>query len=178
MNFLAMDFETANFQPYSACSLAMVMVKNNQEVGKFYTLIKPPTSFAPRNIAIHGITPAMVRTAPTFAEVWPEIARLFQPEHLIIAHNAPFDNGVLNSCLTEADLPLPQFLSLDTVKTSRKFFPEWPNHRLPTCCESLGIDLTNHHDALADARACAEILLKEQDLFGTNSLKKFIHLMN
>ncbi len=45
MNFVAMDFETANHQPYSACSLALVMVKNSQIVDEFYTLIQPETPF-------------------------------------------------------------------------------------------------------------------------------------
>ncbi len=46
MNFVAMDFETANHQPYSACSLALVMVKNSQIVDEFYTLIQPETPFS------------------------------------------------------------------------------------------------------------------------------------
>ena len=55
MNFVAMDFETANHQPYSACSLALVMVKNSQIVDEFYTLIQPETPFFWRNVQIHGI---------------------------------------------------------------------------------------------------------------------------
>ncbi|RBS43016.1 hypothetical protein EB19_00206, partial [Enterococcus faecium] len=52
MNFVAMDFETANHQPYSACSLALVMVKNSQIVDEFYTLIQPETPFFWRNVQI------------------------------------------------------------------------------------------------------------------------------
>ena len=43
MNFVAMDFETANGQWHSACSLALVVVRNDQIVDSFYTLIKPET---------------------------------------------------------------------------------------------------------------------------------------
>lgn len=45
MNFIAMDFETANYQKHSACSLALVMVENSQIVDEYYTLIKPKTKF-------------------------------------------------------------------------------------------------------------------------------------
>lgn len=46
MNFIAMDFETANYQKHSACSLALVMVRNSQIVDEYYTLIKPETDFS------------------------------------------------------------------------------------------------------------------------------------
>lgn len=178
MNFVAMDFETANARPNSACSLALVMVQKDEIVGKYYTLINPQSTFHPQNIRIHHITPEMVVTAPTFKEIWPEIEKIFQPQHLIVAHNAPFDNGVLKACLVSSGLALPQFLSLDTVRTSRKFLPELPNHRLNTCCDYLGISLTQHHDALADSYACAEILLKEAQMFGVEPLKKMARLQN
>ena len=45
MNFIAMDFETANYQKHSACSLALVMVRDSKIVGEYYTLIQPETDF-------------------------------------------------------------------------------------------------------------------------------------
>ncbi len=45
MNFIAMDFETANYQKHSACSLALVMVQDSKIVGEYYTLIQPETEF-------------------------------------------------------------------------------------------------------------------------------------
>ena len=70
MNFVAMDFETANHQSHSACSLALVMVQNSQIVDEYYTLIQPETPFFWRNVQIHGIHQEDVRTAPKFPEVW------------------------------------------------------------------------------------------------------------
>ena len=51
MNFTAMDFETANNRPESACSLALVMVRNNEIVDRFYTVINPQMPFDGRNIS-------------------------------------------------------------------------------------------------------------------------------
>lgn len=174
MNFIAMDFETANHQRHSACSLALVMVRDSKIVGEYYSLIQPETSFFWRNIQIHGIKPQDVKTAPKFPEVWESIAQYFNPYSLIIAHNAPFDNGVLAGCLDYYNLEQPHYLTLDTVRTSRKFYQNLPNYRLNTVCGYLDIPLLNHHDALEDSRACAEILLAQEKEFGRTPLKKFV----
>lgn len=174
MNFIAMDFETANHLPYSACSLALVMVRNSQIVGEYYTLIKPETNFFWRNIQIHGIHPEDVADAPKFPDVWQQINQYYNPNSLIVAHNAGFDTGVLAGCLNYYGLNQPEYLSLCTVRTSRKLYPEFPNHRLNTMCEKLAIPLEHHHDALEDSRACAKILLHQENHFGVEPLKKLV----
>lgn len=174
MNFVAMDFETASGKRYSACSLALTIVRNNQVADEFYTLINPQTPFYWRNTQIHGIHEKDVADAPTFAEVWPHIQSFFTPEQLVIAHNAQFDNGVLKQTLNHHGITAPRYLTLDTVKTSRKFYPSLPNHKLNTVCDSLGIDLEHHHNALDDSLACANILLYEANAFGPQAIKPFV----
>ncbi|EOL42318.1 exonuclease, DNA polymerase III, epsilon subunit [Enterococcus phoeniculicola] len=174
MNFIAMDFETANHLPYSACSLALVMVQESKIVGEYYSLIQPETEFFWRNIQVHGIHPEDVRQAPKFPDVWKNIQNYFHQNSLIVAHNAAFDTKVLAGCLDYYQLEQPNYLSLCTVKTSRKLFPEMQNHRLNTVCANLDITLQNHHDALEDSRACAEILLYQESHFGVEPLKKLV----
>ncbi len=177
MNFIAIDFETANFQKYSACSLALVIVKNSQIVDHYYSLIQPETAFHWKNIQIHGIHPEDVADAPKFPELWGKIQKYFDPSTLIVAHNAPFDCGVLSGCLEYYQLPKAHFLSLCTVRSSRKLFPEMENHRLNTVCKNLNIPLQNHHDALEDSVACAKILLYQEEHFGTAPLKKLVKMI-
>lgn len=177
MNFAAMDFETANYTPSSACSIALVVVRDDQITDSFYSLINPKTFFNRRNTQIHGITARDVQSAPTFAEIWPHISPLFDPEHLITAHNARFDINVLKSTLTHYEIAPPHYLAIDTLKTSRKFFPEFPNHKLNTVADALKIDLKHHHNALADSAACAEILIHEAQQFGPDRLKKMVTLI-
>ena len=174
MNFIAFDFETANHEKHSACSIALVMVQDSKIIGEYYSLIKPETAFHWRNIQIHGIRPEDVADAPTFPEVWQEIQHFFQAKRLIVAHNAAFDCNVLKGCLDYYDLPQPHYLSLCTVRTSRQLFPSFANHKLNTVCQELGINLTQHHNALADSQACAEILLYQAQQFGTEPLKKLV----
>lgn len=174
MNFVAFDFETANPKRNSACSIALSVVRNGQIVDEFYSLINPQADFAPTNIRVHGIKPADVINAPTFSELWPHIETFFQPNNLAVAHNASFDCSVLKKTLELYQLELPTFLVLDTLKTSRKFFADFPNQKLDTICRQLNITLTNHHNALADATACANILLYQAQHFGNQALAEFI----
>lgn len=178
MDFVAMDFETANNHADSACSLALALIENNQIIDTFYTLINPQAPFNRRNIAIHHIRPQDVQTAPTFEQVWSHIKALFNQQHLITAHNAAFDTRVLKNCLQKYQIIPPCYNVIDTLKTSRHFFPDLPNHRLNTVCEALGIDLEHHHHALDDTLACAEILLQTQAQFGTEALQNLIQLKN
>lgn len=176
MNFYAIDFETASYAKHSACSVALVQVENSKIVGEYYSLIKPETDFFWKNIQIHGIRPENVTDAPKFPDVWKQIQSCFHSNSLVVAHNAGFDCGVLAGCLDYYNIEQPSYLSLCTVKTSRKLFPEFPNHKLNTVCENLNIQLDNHHDALEDSRACAEILLHQEKLFGIEPLKKLVTL--
>lgn len=174
MNFIAFDFETATFQKHSACSVALVMVQNNQIVGHYYTLIKPETDFHWKNIQIHGIHPEDVRDAPTFPEVWSELSHYFLENRLIVAHNAAFDCSVLKACLDYYNLSQPHYMSLCTVQTSKKLYPQFENHKLNTVCQNLGLALEQHHHALDDSLACAAILVKQAETFGVEPLKALV----
>ncbi|USS88664.1 3'-5' exonuclease [Fructilactobacillus cliffordii] len=174
MNFVAIDFETATHQRASACSVALTVVRNDQVVDEFYSLINPETSFNWRNIQVHGIHQRDVQTAPTFPAIWEIIKPFFKPHRLVIAHNNRFDNSVLKKSLERYELPVPHYQTLDTVKTAKKFYPEFPNHKLNTVSERLGITLEHHHNALDDSLACANILLAQQQQFGPAALRSFI----
>ena len=176
MNFVAMDFETASAKRHSACSLALTIVRQNKVVDEFYTLIKPDTEFSWRNTQIHGIHASDVADAPTFPEIWPHINQFYTNNQLVVAHNAPFDNGVLKSTLAHYDLAPVHYLTLDTVKTSRRFFPEFPNHKLNTVSERRHVNLEHHHNALDDSLACANILIYQDQQFGASAIKPFVKL--
>lgn len=104
MNFIAMDFETASAKRFSACSLAITIVRNSQIQDEFYTLINPQTPFFWRNTQVHGIHERDVKDAPTFPEVWEHIQEFFTPDKLVIAHNATFDNSVLKNTLLHFEI--------------------------------------------------------------------------
>jgi DNA polymerase-3 subunit epsilon len=174
LNFIAMDFETAAPVRASACSIALTVVQNDVITDELYSLINPETEFNWRNVQVHGIREADVQDAPTFPELWPVLEQFFTPDKLVIAHNASFDNSVLKKTLERYNLNRLPYQSLDTLKTSKSFYPDYPNHKLNTLCDNLGIELAHHHNALDDSRACANILLCEEKQFGVDAVTSFI----
>lgn len=170
MDFTAIDFETATERPNSACSVAVVEVRNGEIARTYSTLIRPPgLRFSTFNISIHGITPEMVAHERDFAGVWAEL-RPFLEGNIVLAHNAPFDMGVLKSSLLANHIEPPKFYHCCTVQISRKAWPNLPNHKLNTVGDFLHVDF-RHHDALEDARACAAIPLAAAELVGADSVE-------
>ncbi|WP_122627587.1 3'-5' exonuclease [Lucifera butyrica] len=159
MNFVAIDFETANRSRSSACSMAAVTVENGQVVRSAYSLIRPAVlRFDYWNTRIHGITAADVADKPTFAELWERI-RPHLENKIVIAHNATFDIGVLRTVLDEYQLRRPSFRYACTVEIARKVWPEIENYKLSTLAKQFAF-VFEHHNALHDARACAQIAIE------------------
>ena len=158
MNFVAIDFETANSERNSACSIAVVDIRSGRMVDAYSTLLKPPVmNFDPGNVAINGITADMVQDAPIFSEVFPKLRSMLE-NRMVIAHNAMFDMGVMRSSIWQYHLPKIKFDTCCTVQISRKVWPELTNHKLNTMGEFFKIKF-KHHDALDDAKVCAKIPL-------------------
>lgn len=158
MNFIAIDFETANEKRNSACSIGIAVVKNGHVVEKIHHLIRPKEMrFMPINIGIHGIRPGMVENEPEFDKVWGKIKQYFN-DSLVIAHNASFDISVLRKSAELYDIELPEFKYICTMKLARNFYKGIENAKLNTVNDFLGYKF-KHHDALYDALACSNILL-------------------
>lgn len=154
--FVAIDFETADPGPDSACAVGLVRVEGGQVVRREKVLIRPPR---PRVLytAVHGITWRMVQDAPTFGEVWPRLLPLLDGAAVLAAHNAAFDRRVLEACCWAAGLRPPEVPFLCTVQVARRRWGLTPN-TLPAVCRRLGIGLI-HHDPASDAEASARIVL-------------------
>lgn len=158
MDFVAIDFETANPQRASACSLGITVVKNNKIIEEKYWLIKPyPFRFDPRNIFIHGIREDDVKNEKEFDEVWPEIKPYIE-KSLVVAHNASFDFSVLRNTLDLYDIEYPKLDYCCTLVASKLFYRYLNNHKLSTVNKHLGYTFKHHH-ASEDATAAANILI-------------------
>lgn len=170
MDFVAIDFETANNNPNSACQLAAVVVRGSHITDEHCWLIRPPSDyFSPRNIAVHGIRPSQVRNSPSMADVWTELQGILDGE-VIIAHNARFDLGVLVHSLAAHDIACPLLEFTCTRLLARNTWPGREGYGLKPLGEWLGVDF-RHHDALEDARCCAKIALACQKALEQPDLK-------
>ena len=156
MDFIAFDFETAN-QQQAPCSLGLVLVKNNIIVDEFYTLINPQKSFSSYNVKIHGITKKDVEYSPTFPEVWPQIKHYFD-RYPAVAHNAHFDKSVLEKAIKRYQLSILPIAYYDTMALYRHNCQATAGG-LEAMCASLQIELEEHHNALADAKAAAQAMI-------------------
>ena len=87
-NFVAIDFETANREPSSVCSVGIVVVREGKIQNHLYRLIHPtPNYYNYWNTRVHGLTAADTAQAPAFPFVWAEIEPLIGGLPLV-AHNA------------------------------------------------------------------------------------------
>lgn len=171
--FIAIDFETANHYRNSACALGLTKVIDGVIVESRAWLIRPyHIAFSEKNIAIHHIRPEMVENQPNFAELAQEILPYFENCDFAIAHNAPFDFGVLSAVLQTYDLPNPRFIYSCTVQMARKAWPHLPSHKLNDLAATLNLPL-KHHDAHDDARVCAQIALAIFQEFNLKSIQDF-----
>jgi DNA polymerase-3 subunit epsilon len=92
--------------------------------------------------------------------VWQEV-EFYIKDLPLVAHNSAFDEGCLRAAFETFRMNYPNYKFFCTYQASRRAFrDELPNHKLDTVAARCGFDLKNHHNALADAEACAAIAMK------------------
>ncbi|MDD4149641.1 MAG: exonuclease domain-containing protein [Bacteroidales bacterium] len=149
--FTAIDFETAQGYRWSICQVGLVRVEHGIVTKEINLLVQPPDNYyCAKFIDIHGITPRKTLYEPTFDKVW-HIIEPFIKDQIVVAHNGlSFDFPVLNKTLEYYGMQAP-----DYEKQCRyRIFKD----NLASLCNYYKIHL-NHHDALSDAKACAELFL-------------------
>lgn len=161
-NFVAIDVETANSEPTSICSIGAVKVIDGYIVESLHRLVKPEPNFYFTHFTenIHGISRADTDDRPTFNEVWREFAD-FIGDLPLVAHNKTFDERCIKACFKMYGMDYPDYPFYCTCQTARREIPKAMigSYSLPNVCEFFGIPFYNHHDALADAEACARIAM-------------------
>ena len=155
-SFTAIDFETANRYPNSACAIGLVRVERGRIVGRAYHLVRPPFrlfEFTP----LHGIDWEAVRHESTFGELWPALSPYFDGIDFVAAHNAAFDSNVLRATCAWYGIDAPKVAFKCTVHVARACWGLRPA-TLRHVADHLGLKLRHHH-AGSDAEACARIVL-------------------
>jgi DNA polymerase-3 subunit epsilon len=175
LDFTAIDFETANGSPASPCAVGLVRVRNGKLVDSFESLFKPPAVhnwFSEGNIKVHGITPQMIESAPGFAEVLEQMMA-FVADDVLIAHNAPFDMGVLKASADAIGRSLPEMRYSCSLQISRKTY-NLDGYRLNQVAFAIGHEEFDHHNALADSDACSRIVIHAANRHGVENLNDLL----
>ena len=133
LNFTALDFETATQEHNSICQVGLVVVKNGIISKKYSSLIQPPgNEYFYHNIKVHGIEPFMTIAEPTFAEVWPDISKYIENQH-IVCHNADFDLLKLEKTLEYYRIDLPDLTYTCTMSIFGGTLPSRIRGRSSVC---------------------------------------------
>ncbi|SFR74036.1 DNA polymerase-3 subunit epsilon [Agromyces sp. CF514] len=177
VDFTAIDFETANPSSASACSIGLVKVKDGVVVDRLHRYIRPPfphDEFSEWNVRVHGITRDMVSDAAGWAELLP-VFREFAGADVLVAHNAGFDMRVIAATSEAVGLEVPNHRSLCSLQVARKTY-HLDSYRLPVAAMAAGFEDFSHHDALADAEACAAIMVHAAARHDVDDLDRLAHV--
>ncbi|MCI8438215.1 MAG: PolC-type DNA polymerase III [Oscillospiraceae bacterium] len=156
--FVAFDIETTGlFVKYDAITeIAAAVICNGEVVDQFQTFVDPGRHLEAENIAMTGITDAMLVGAPKPAEALASFLE-FVGNRPLVAHNAEFDIGFIRKGCREAGLEFnPTYL--DTLVLAQNLLPELNKHKLDIVAEHLGLPAFRHHRAGDDAATCGLFL--------------------
>jgi DNA polymerase-3 subunit epsilon len=156
--FAVVDVETTGLYPSvdRVVEVAVVLLGAGLEVvGEFCTLVDPRRDVGPTRL--HGVRARDVVGAPDFAEVAPVVWGMLSGR-VLVAHNASFDARFLDAEFARCGLRLPPPPVMCTMALASYYLRGLPGRSLAACCAAAGVKLTDHHSALADARAAASLL--------------------
>ncbi len=177
--YVVFDIETTGFSAIKdrIIEIGAVKVENGKIVDRYSTFVNPKRPIPFKIEQLTSINDSMVLDAPEIEEVLPEFLE-FVGDAVLVAHNANFDVGFIEQNCRYQDIE-PDFTSLDTVGLARVLLPNISKATLNVVAKNLGISLENHHRAVDDANATAEIflkfveMLKEKHIFDLSGINQF-----
>ena len=172
------DIETTGFSPLKnrIIEIGAVRVEEGRIVDKFSSFVNPDVPIPFEIEKLTGINDNMVLDAPKIDRILPEFLE-FCRGAVMVAHNAGFDISFIKENARQQGLEFNPTV-LDTVSLARVLLPNLNRFKLDTVAKELKINLANHHRAVDDAGATAEIfvrfikMLKERDIFDLSQLNE------
>ena len=156
--YVVVDIETTggNNSYHRVTEIGMVKLVAGIEVGKYQTLLNPQRRIPANITRLTGISDDMVADAPLFSEVAEDIAD-FTEGAVFVAHNVNFDYGFIKQEFARLGVNFKR-PKMCTVREMRRTYPGLPSYSLANLTRHFGIRMEQHHRALSDAKAAAELL--------------------
>ncbi|MBO0428026.1 PolC-type DNA polymerase III [Vagococcus fluvialis] len=176
--YIVFDVETTGLSAVydTIIELAAVRMHKGNVIDTFEQFIDPGHPLSQTTINLTGITDEMVRGSKSEKEVL-TMFREFCGEDILVAHNASFDMGFLNTSYEKYDMPEAPNPVIDTLELSRLLHPEMKSHRLNTLSKKYNINLEQHHRAVYDSEAtghlCWIFVKKAKEDFGVEYHDEF-----
>ena len=157
--YVVVDVETTGGrgENHRVTEIGAVKVRDGQIIDRFQTLLNPQRSIPPNIIRLTGISPAMVESAPYFIDIADKF-EAFMEDAIFVAHNVEFDYGFIAAEFARIGRRV-RYPKLCTCASMRKLYPGRRSYSLASLCRGFDIPLQQHHRALCDAEAAAELLL-------------------
>ncbi|OVE75402.1 hypothetical protein BVX97_04855 [bacterium E08(2017)] len=173
ISFVVFDTETTGWGKDTGRVIEIGCVKfiNGQAAARKSWLINPGLPITRDSQRVHGISDEMVKDCPLFKEVYPKFTA-FTKGSILMAHNASFDIGFIANEVERNELELPNNIVLDTLRLSRKWFPDLKSHSLSKMVIELNIPSGQMHRGLADAECTKEVVLMGFEKMGKEACFK------
>ena len=174
--YVVFDLETTGFSSIKdkIIEIGAVKVENGVITDKFSTFVNPKVPIPFKITNLTGITDDMVMEAPDIETILPQFLE-FVGDAVLVAHNASFDVSFIEQNCRYQDIT-PDFTSVDTVAMARILLPTLSKFKLNVVANALHISLENHHRAVDDAGATAEIFVKFVEMLRARNIKTLTKL--
>ena len=161
INFVAIDFETANYQRASICEAGICVVRYGKIAETKSWLVHPQYNYYSYwNIKIHGICPEDTIDAPDFPKIWYQIEPYLKESPILVAHNAAFDMGCLRCTFDLYGMEKPELTYFCSLRAARHIY-DFNCNTLAYLCTHFEIQQGTHHQAGDDAEMCARLFIRE-----------------
>lgn len=168
--YVVFDIETTGLSSSQdkIIEIGAVKVSGNKIVDTYSTFVNPEVQLSEKITKLTSITDDMLVDAPKIDSVLPEFLN-FVGNSVLVAHNANFDVGFIRQNASDMNIEVKNTV-LDTLELSRTLFPQLSKHKLDVVAKHLDVSLENHHRAVDDAGATAEIFIKCVDILEQKGL--------
>ena len=179
--FIVFDIETTGLSNINdkITEIGAIKIKNGKIVDSFSTLVNPEIPIPEKITELTGIDDSMVINAPRIQEVLPQFLK-FVGKSPLVAHNAKFDVGFIRENAKALGVDKINNVIVDTLALSRVLLTDLKRYRLNNIAKELNVVLENHHRAVDDAKATADIfiklinMMKEKNIFYLQDINKVL----
>ncbi|WP_425516060.1 PolC-type DNA polymerase III [Anaerolentibacter hominis] len=162
--FVVFDIETTGFSSKrnQIIEIGAVRVQEGRITDHYSTFVNPDEPIPFEIEKLTGINDEMVLSYPKIDVILPQFLE-FAQDCVLVAHNASFDVGFIRQKAANLGIST-DFTVVDTLSLAQVLLPDLKRFRLNHVAEALGVSLENHHRAVDDAGATAEIFVKFLDM--------------
>ena len=170
--FVAFDLETTglNSREDQIIEIGAVVMKDGKEIDRFQTFVDPHQKLQSVTSELTGITDEMLRGAPSIEEILPKFLE-FVGDRILVAHNADFDTGFIQTACKKQNLPYT-FTSIDTLALSMVLMTQLKRYKLNLVADALNLPEFNHHRAADDAVTCGLIMSRYMEMLREKGVER------